>query len=68
MRFSNSTTSGIGPGKPTRLKPPVVPGCGLLSRLNAQLCYWARNGRLIRTASSTYKITFPDVLTPPTGP
>lgn len=39
-----------------------------LSRLNAQLCYWARNGRLIRTAPSTYKITFPDVLTPPTGP
>ncbi|MEU9625173.1 IS4 family transposase [Streptomyces sp. NPDC048155] len=39
-----------------------------LSRLNAQLCYWARNGRLIRTAPSTYKITFPDALTPPTGP
>jgi hypothetical protein len=40
----------------------------VLSGFNAQLCYWARNGRLIRTAPSTYKITFPDALTPPTGP
>jgi hypothetical protein len=39
-----------------------------LSRLNAQLCYWARNGRLIRTAPSTNTIPFPDALTPPTGP
>ncbi|MFD3680382.1 hypothetical protein [Streptomyces sp. NPDC058613] len=36
-----------------------------LSSLTAQLCYWARNGRLIRTAPSTYKITLPDALTPP---
>ncbi|RZB13419.1 IS4 family transposase [Streptomyces sp. F001] len=44
-------------------------GSGLpLSRLNAQLCYWARKGRLIRTAPSTYKITFPDALTSSTGP
>ncbi|MET7784934.1 IS4 family transposase [Streptomyces sp. NPDC005388] len=40
----------------------------ILSGFNAQLCYWARNGRLIRTAPSTYKITFPDSLTPPTRP
>jgi len=39
-----------------------------LSSLTAQLCYWARNDRLIRTAPSTYKITLPDALTPPTGP
>ncbi|MEU4346272.1 hypothetical protein [Streptomyces sp. NPDC023838] len=38
-----------------------------LSSLTAQLCYWARNGRLIRTAPSTYKITLPDALTPPKG-
>jgi hypothetical protein len=40
----------------------------VLSGFNAQLCYWARNGRLIRTAPSTYKITFPDGLTPPQSP
>ncbi|MBT2511228.1 IS4 family transposase [Streptomyces sp. ISL-98] len=39
-----------------------------LSSLTAQFCYWARNGRLIRTAPSTYKITLPDALTSPTGP
>jgi hypothetical protein len=39
-----------------------------LSSLTAQLCYWARNGRLIRTAPSTYKITLPDALTPPPNP
>ncbi|WP_406405150.1 IS4 family transposase [Streptomyces sp. NBC_00879] len=39
-----------------------------LSSLTAQLCYWARNDRLIRTAPSTYKITLPEALTPPTGP
>ncbi|NUK51963.1 IS4 family transposase [Streptomyces lunaelactis] len=39
-----------------------------LSSLTAQLCYWARNGRLIRTAPNTYKITLPDALTSPTGP
>ncbi|WP_351236316.1 IS4 family transposase [Streptomyces sp. NPDC002133] len=33
------------------------------SSLTAQLCYWARNGRLIRTAPNTYKITLPDALT-----
>ncbi|MFD3378924.1 MULTISPECIES: hypothetical protein [unclassified Streptomyces] len=46
------------------LSPPRRP----LSSLTAQLCYWARNGRLIRTAPSTYKITLPDALKPPTGP
>lgn len=35
-----------------------------LSSITAQLCYWARNGRLIRTAPNTYKITLPDALTP----
>ncbi|MEV2231701.1 transposase domain-containing protein [Streptomyces phaeochromogenes] len=39
-----------------------------LSSITAQLCYWARNGRLIRTAPNTYKITLPDALTPPKGP
>ncbi|MGW3078805.1 MULTISPECIES: IS4 family transposase [unclassified Kitasatospora] len=39
-----------------------------LSSLTAQLCYWARNGRLIRTAPNTYKITLPDALTPPPSP
>ncbi|MCY0931103.1 IS4 family transposase [Streptomyces sp. H27-H1] len=39
-----------------------------LSSLTAQFCYWARNGRLIRTAPSTYKITVPEALTSPTGP
>ncbi|MGW2938823.1 hypothetical protein ACWDA7_45375 [Streptomyces sp. NPDC001156] len=38
-----------------------------LSSLTAQLCYWVRNGRLIRTAPNTYKITLPDALTPPLG-
>jgi hypothetical protein len=36
-----------------------------LSSLTAQLCYWSRNGRLVRTAPNTYKITLPDTLTPP---
>ncbi|MFZ3492020.1 hypothetical protein ACODT5_02045 [Streptomyces sp. 5.8] len=40
----------------------------VLSGFNAQLCYWARNGRLIRTAPSTYKIPLPGVLTASTGP
>jgi hypothetical protein len=31
----------------------------VLSGFNAQLYYWARNGRLIRTAPSTYKIPLP---------
>ncbi|MFD9444063.1 hypothetical protein ACFWBR_38465 [Streptomyces sp. NPDC060006] len=31
----------------------------VLSGFNAQLCYWARNGRLIRTSPSTYKIPLP---------
>jgi hypothetical protein len=39
-----------------------------LSSLTAQICYWARNGRLIRTAPSTYKIPLPDTLTPPPNP
>ncbi len=39
-----------------------------LSSLTAQFCYWARNGRLIRTAPSTYKITLPEVLTSSAGP
>ena len=39
-----------------------------LKGFTAQLCYWARNGRLIRTAPSTYKITLPDTLTPPPNP
>ncbi|MFE4961081.1 IS4 family transposase [Streptomyces sp. NPDC056653] len=39
-----------------------------LSSLTAQLCYWARNGRLIRTAPNTYKITLPDALTSRTSP
>ncbi|MDJ0347655.1 IS4 family transposase [Streptomyces sp. H10-C2] len=39
-----------------------------LKGFTAQLCYWARNGRLIRTAPNTYKITLPDSLTSPTGP
>lgn len=34
----------------------------VLSGFNAQLCYWARNGRLIRTAPSTYKIPLPEGL------
>ncbi|WP_236573157.1 hypothetical protein [Streptomyces sp. GS7] len=38
-----------------------------LSSLTAQLCYWARNGRLTRTAPTTYEITLPDALTPPTS-
>lgn len=40
----------------------------VLSGFNAQLCYWARNGRLIRTAPSTYKIPLPEALTTSTGP
>ncbi|UYQ63425.1 hypothetical protein [Streptomyces peucetius] len=40
----------------------------VLSGFNAQLCYWARNGRLIRTAPSTYKIPLPEVLTTSTEP
>jgi len=39
-----------------------------LSSLTAQLCYWARNSRIIRTAPNTYKIPGPDALTPPTSP
>ncbi|MFB7501477.1 hypothetical protein ACFC09_43610 [Streptomyces sp. NPDC056161] len=39
-----------------------------LSGLTAQLRYWARNGRLVRTAPNTYKITIPDTLTPPPNP
>ncbi|QEU83482.1 IS4 family transposase [Streptomyces viridosporus] len=39
-----------------------------LSSLTAQLCYWARNDRLVRTAPSTYKIPLPDILTPPPNP
>ncbi|MFI6339833.1 hypothetical protein [Streptomyces sp. NPDC050535] len=39
-----------------------------LSRLTAQLCDGARNGRLIRTAPNTYKITLPDALTSPPNP
>jgi len=39
-----------------------------LSSLTAQLCYWARNGRLTRTAPNTYEITLSEALTPPTGP
>ncbi|MFF8619361.1 IS4 family transposase [Streptomyces sp. NPDC015350] len=35
----------------------------VLSGFNAQLCYWARNGRLVRTAPSTYKLPLPEVLT-----
>lgn len=40
----------------------------VLSGFNAQLCYWARNGRLIRTAPSTYKVPLPGALTPSTEP
>ncbi|MGW0792994.1 IS4 family transposase, partial [Streptomyces sp. NPDC002911] len=40
----------------------------VLSGFNAQLCYWTRNGRLIRTAPSTYKIPFPEDLTTSTEP
>ncbi|MFD5575330.1 IS4 family transposase, partial [Streptomyces cadmiisoli] len=39
----------------------------VLSGFNAQLCYWARNDRLVRTAPSTYKIPFPEDLTTPPG-
>ncbi|KOV87335.1 hypothetical protein ADL01_04505 [Streptomyces sp. NRRL WC-3618] len=31
----------------------------VLSGFSARLCCWARNGRLIRTAPSTYKIPLP---------
>ncbi|WP_241779878.1 IS4 family transposase [Streptomyces natalensis] len=40
----------------------------VLSGFNAQLCYWARNGRLIRTAPSTYKVPLPGALTTSTEP
>ncbi|WP_322982942.1 IS4 family transposase [Streptomyces sp. S584] len=39
-----------------------------LKGFTAQLCYWARNGRLIRTAPSTYQIPRPEVLTMSTEP
>ncbi len=40
----------------------------MLSGFNAQLCYWARNGRRIRTAPSTYKLPHPEALTLSTEP
>ncbi|MGW5710082.1 transposase [Streptomyces olivaceus] len=39
-----------------------------ISSLTAQLCYWTRNDRLIRTAPSTYKIPLREPLTPSSRP
>ncbi|WCH97425.1 transposase [Streptomyces moderatus] len=39
-----------------------------IKSLTAQLCYWTRNNRLIRTAPCTYKIPLTEPLTSPSGP
>ncbi|MFF8910692.1 transposase [Streptomyces olivaceoviridis] len=39
-----------------------------IKSLTAQLCYWTRNDRLMRTAPCTYKIPLAEPLTAPTGP
>ncbi|WP_026085175.1 IS4 family transposase [Streptomyces viridosporus] len=39
-----------------------------IKSLTAQLCYWTRNNRLIRTAPCTYKIPLAEPLTAPSGP
>ncbi|MFZ3468921.1 IS4 family transposase [Streptomyces sp. 4.24] len=45
-----------------------VTGQKSVNSLSTQLGYWARGGRLVRTAPSTYKITIPTTLTTTTSP